>query len=338
MSLILTFTTACKQSPDGNPYGLSDGVKFFVLEVEDWTQSTTKKKLTSKKSPEKTIGTQERSISPPPADSLQANVASPESLGATRSPTSHYFPVRVRSNSGSAGPSSLSKLLAQANPIETLPENEPLVPPTKSRSPSPVPSAQPPPSPNRRLLLSHSPSVPSPLRPGSRSSSSSRFSGGRIPPFPASVSSGSSGPPKAAPTTALSSAVPASSASSASFAAVKEQNGQMKKVDIPSTPSPADSTSDGLSSMLLSQRRTTSEYQSSVMSYAKNAINTGGPSATKALANLASNLGMSITRRRTESTTSTTSTSAQIRAAVDNGNTDTPNSTTARAADLLRRF
>ena len=127
-----------------NPYGLGDGTKYYLLEVEDWTQpgsasAKRRKSSTVKPSSPETASSppRERPISPPPADPVQpSGVTAAESLGATRSPNSHLFPVRTRSNSASAGPSSLSRLLAQANPdsqVETV--VPPSIPTTASTTP-----------------------------------------------------------------------------------------------------------------------------------------------------------------------------------------------------------
>ena len=133
------------QDPDSNPYGLGEGVKYYMLEVEDWTQpgiSTKRKGSAFKKASDQvSISPPDRPISPPPAVEPESDVSAAESLGATRSPTSHLFPVRKRANSLTAGPSSLSRLLAQASPSPESTTNEGEASPAeRPRSPSPSPA------------------------------------------------------------------------------------------------------------------------------------------------------------------------------------------------------
>ncbi|THH11415.1 hypothetical protein EW145_g646 [Phellinidium pouzarii] len=332
----ITEKIADARDPSSNPYGLGDGIKYFMLEVEDWTrpgaEATKRRKSTSNKlnQDRPTSPTPlERPISPPLADIPQPGASAAEPLGPTRSPTSHLFPVRTRSNSASAGPSSLSKLLAQATPAES-PLEVTLATPLRSRSRTPSPTSRfagpPPPSPTRVAALAHSPNMPSPLRPGSRASGSSSsrlsFSGGRIAPFPRGPTSGT---PvivsKAAPTTALSSENPVNSVnspptpSSVSSGGVvtnnpagnrnaDKQSGRRNSRSIrTSTPSPTHSASEGMSNILLGRRRTTSEHVfpatvTNVKSNNRQSVRTVSPSVgtstTSALANFASTLGMSM--------------------------------------------
>jgi len=106
----------------------------------------------------------------------------------TQAPTSSSFPTRARANSTPvAGPSSLSRLLAQApsEQLETIAPSRDISPPATSPPPPPAPS-----SPSTQQVdlnthqpesLPHAPHISSPLRPGSRASSSSRFSAARLP-------------------------------------------------------------------------------------------------------------------------------------------------------------
>jgi autophagy-related protein 11 len=268
------------QDPNSNPYGLGDGVKYYMLEVEDWTQPTqlNKRKAGPRKSPadkgskEPVVAT--TTLTP---GSPQADVE--DSFHVTPPRTSHLFPVRSRSNSTpTAGPSSLSRLLAQAateNPLDTV---------VPARTPSPMASPPPPPSPTR--TPHHAPGVPSPLRPGSRASrvsSSSRFSVGRIPPL-GSSSSGSTGMAKAAPTTALSERLLPSSVSSA------EDNR-------PASPLVGEYALEVASS----RRRTTSYHapRTSGLSAAAGQVGDGvGLTASSTLASLANSWGVSFRRKR----------------------------------------
>ncbi|KZV76457.1 hypothetical protein PENSPDRAFT_741294 [Peniophora sp. CONT] len=256
------------KDPTSNPYGLGDGIKYYMLEVEDWTQPVT----TKRRAGPRRISSGETN---PDADS-QVEEIFPEARG----PSSHLFPSRSRSNSiPIAGPSSLSKLLAQASvtdggpttaPRTPSPLATPFVPP--SASPSRSPAARPP-SPPKAASTSQTPfptsppvtsqphtalpsppshpsSLPrriasSPLRPASRASRLSTSSG-RIPPF----AHGASGPAtvKGIPTTALSTPAPASPP------VVQDTSA--------STPSPADSPGEGMMASVLSnaRRRTTSYH------------------------------------------------------------------------------
>ncbi|KAI0064232.1 putative peripheral membrane protein [Artomyces pyxidatus] len=237
------------KDPNSNPYGLGDGVKYYMLEVEDWTQpSSSKRRVTSRKVSGEPPREELPALSAPPENEVE------ESFQATRAPTSHLFPVvRARSNSSpTAGPSSLSRLLAQAAVPTDLPTLDPIPSaPTPARTPSPVPSPMPSPPSTAHPPRPHAPKSSSPLRPGSRQSrisTSSRFSAGRIPPFGVASSAGPSSASvvKAAPTTALS----------ASPAALDESSSP----PAPETPSPADSASDGLANFFNDRRRTTSYH------------------------------------------------------------------------------
>jgi autophagy-related protein 11 len=323
------------QDPSSNPYGLGDGVKYYMLEVEDWTQPTqpqkrrtaTRKVISDKESKEP-LPTPTTTLTAPP----QAEVE--DIFRLTRPPTSHLFPTRSRTNSSpTAGPSSLSRLLAQA-PVETTLET---IPPSSSASPSPsaspppVTSPPPPPSPTRTgsAPQGHTPSVSSPLRPGSRASrgsSSSRFSVGRIPAL-GSASSVSSGAAKTAPTTALSD-VHLSSLSSST---------EVRPSSRPTPPSPDGSLSEGMSNVLLSRRRTTSYHIPRTSPLVTTSITTNaGPAsagvpltASNTLASLASSWGVSFGRKKKAELSSLAAESAS-----DASTTLAPSS----AKDLLKRF
>ena len=199
-----------------------------MLEVEDWTQPSHSKRRTSSR---KTTGDNESSdgfqtgyskLSPsalPPPGPPEEGVE--DTFLLTHPPKSHLFLARARaSSSPPTRPSSLSRLLAQASASpdgmsENLPPPDPISE-VKSRTPSLSPP--PPPSPtNNTGSAPHShnniPSVPSPLRPGSRASrlsTTSRFSVGRIPVLATVTAS----QPKASATTALTEQAVASSPSS----------------------------------------------------------------------------------------------------------------------------
>ncbi|KAF8887526.1 hypothetical protein BD779DRAFT_1526741 [Infundibulicybe gibba] len=200
-----------QKDPTSNPYGLGDGVKYYMLEVEDWTQpsNNSKRRLSSRKMPSDKEPVTHKELTPDssspalPPGPPEAEVEG--SFKVTHPPNSHLFPVRTRSNSSpTVRPSSLSRLLAQAAP-DVAPETSPSSPdqppsPTLPPPPAPIPS-----SPSLHIgSIPHHPSIPSPLRPGSRASrisSASRLSVSRI---PALATPGTSSASKAAPTIALS--------------------------------------------------------------------------------------------------------------------------------------
>ncbi|EKM58045.1 uncharacterized protein PHACADRAFT_139619 [Phanerochaete carnosa HHB-10118-sp] len=227
-----------------NPYGLGDGVKYYMLEVEDWTQpsSSSKRRTNAKKSPlsptepgPSTTLEETREPTPGPPDP-DAEVEEPF---PSRSPTSNHFASRARGNSAtSAGPSSLSRLLAQApqensseSSVQSRPHTPPLLtppsiqepeqpqqPPPSPQSPQPPQSPQtphpqqsqqpqqpqqpqkPPSSPSLTIVTPQSANIPLPLRSGSRASrlSTSSRLSSARLPF-------AGGPAKAVATTALAS-------------------------------------------------------------------------------------------------------------------------------------
>ena len=122
----------CFQDPTSNPYGLGDGVKYYMLEVEDWTQpSQNKRRASSRKASIDKARDGVSAITPINIPATLPPVIAPgppeteveEAFRVTRSPNSQFFPVRARSSSSpGARPSSLSRLLAQApeNQIDSL--------------------------------------------------------------------------------------------------------------------------------------------------------------------------------------------------------------------------
>ncbi|KAG2117345.1 putative peripheral membrane protein [Suillus discolor] len=279
------------KDPSSNPYGLGDGVKYYMLEVEDWTQAgqmnkrrPAGRKVSALSDPE----TDRKTSSIPPEPSPSPPPAPPQSdfesvFSVTQPPTSSSFPVRARANSTPvAGPSSLSRLLAQAPPensIEISPLSRDVSPPTTPLPPPPPPSpptqvdlnAQQPAS------LTHAPYIPSPLRPGSRASrgsSSSRFSAVRLPPL-ASVSASPTSV-KAVATTALTEHDLSSISPPHEYSSIK------------GPPSPQGSLSEGMTSIFLNRRRTTSHHVPRSSPLASSNFSSP-PSATSALASLASN-------------------------------------------------
>ncbi|KAK7041445.1 oligomeric, coiled-coil, peripheral membrane protein [Paramarasmius palmivorus] len=310
-----------RDDPSSNPYGLGDGVKYYMLEVEDWTKpSHNKRRLSSRK---------QTSEVDPKSDNLAASAPTlppgpPEAevdntFEVTHPPNSQLFPTRSRTRSNSspttARPSSLSRLLAQASPEanESLePASEPPSDASPPRKPLPLPSSsdavlQPPPlssppqnigsSPSQHAesVRSQHPVQPSPLRPGSRASrlsTTSKFSAGRIP-------LGSVSPVKASPTIALTDRLVSSPS------AVED-----RVLGYTATPSPDGSMSDGISNFLKdSARRRTSSYHSprkSLLAPAESTPTTASSSSSSTvtpgrsgvLASLASTWGMSLGRRK----------------------------------------
>ncbi|KAJ7923394.1 putative peripheral membrane protein [Mycena leptocephala] len=331
--------------PTSNPYGLGDGVKYYMLEVEDWTQPSQQNKRrvssrkVSKEQPQSSlIDTTPALPSGPPEADVE------DSFLTTHSPNLHLFPVRSRSTSSPpVRPSSLSRLLAQAPPDSQL---EPIPSPNKTPSPptSPPPPASPAsPSHHTGSIPHHAPALSSPLRPGSRASrisTTSRFSVGRIPPL-GSASSGSSGT-KAPPTTALAEQLILSSSPSSAEA---------NPFRSPTTPSPDDSMSEGVSNVLRHSRRRTSSYHvprasplapTSISESTSTSTATAGPTrptitASNTLANLASSWGVSFGRKKkAEITTATLSSTAEMEPSLDDHRLERSQETSA--SELLKRF
>ncbi|KAI0074448.1 hypothetical protein K474DRAFT_1665357 [Panus rudis PR-1116 ss-1] len=249
-----------------NPYGLGDGVKYYMLEVEDWTQPS--QQASKRRTSNRKISNPEPSTSPPaevPPPPPEADVE--ESFTVTRPPNSRLFPSPPRANSlPLAGPSSLSRLLAQATPETTsVPSSvgEPVKSSEEASSASTTVtpfSPQPPPSPSKSALTAATASPqngagsrsPSTLRPGSRASrqsASSRFSSGRIP------FAGASGAAKATATTALSEQVLTANSPSSAGSLNTNTPPSMKGPESGSySPSPEGSPTEGMTSMLQHRR------------------------------------------------------------------------------------
>ncbi|KAI0942131.1 hypothetical protein AcV7_002650 [Taiwanofungus camphoratus] len=297
------------KTPSTNPYGLGDGVKYYMLEVEDWTQPAypskrrESRKVSSEVQESVIPPVREASPLPPPENEVE------DSFSATRPPTSRLFPGRTRANSSpTAGPSSLSRLLAQAGPNEAAPEANIAAMVLKPRSPSPAASQPPPPSPPQpdsipRAQGSHG---RSPLRPGSRASrvsTSSRLSRGHIPFGSTSTAA------KAIATTAISEQAVAGAHSPGDVISI--MNGRSQGSSIPS---PEESPTEGMSHLVTHRRRTTSYHVTprpvtSALSTTLNAsspfFGTGtgtgtgsGVSASSRLASLASSWGAAFGRRK----------------------------------------
>ncbi|KAF9010058.1 putative peripheral membrane protein [Cyathus striatus] len=361
------------QDPTSNPYGLGDGVKYYMLEVEDWTQPTHNKRRTSsrKVSVEKNATDSDQAMpvgmSPPDIPAGPPGPEVDEAFRITHPPSSHLFLSRTRANSSpTARPSSLSRLLAQAAPTsETAIQEQPTTEqPTAAQEPSypvneppeqpqstpeilnfpitehipPIKPSPPLPSPTLPAAPQQIPNVPSPLRPGSRASrlsTASKFSVGRIPTLGASP-----GMAKAAPTTALVAEPLLASPSSAS-------PGDPNPFASPSTPSPEESISDAISNIFTHRRRTTSYHiprpsPLTATTSASSQVTVGQPArpsltATSTLANLASSWGVSFGRKKTDRgklTPTVESPTDDMRASSGSG----PSTPDPSAQDLLKRF
>ena len=276
------------QDPTSNPYGLGDGIKYYMLEVEDWTQSSQinkrrpgVRKVSAVSDPENdrksTSVTPERPPIPPGPPKAEVE----ESFSITQPPTSRLFPARPRAASTpSAGPSSLSRLLAQASSELFEDATSTVVSPTKVETPTPSASidrepstsaqppaqTQPPPSSSSAVpvegpLSRSPPSAPptigsqphnaSPLRPVSRASrlsTTSRISTAR-PPTLATVTSSASAV-KAVATTALAEPM---------LTTVPMSSEPVLPGGLP-PPSPSESASEGMSQMWMNRRRTASHH------------------------------------------------------------------------------
>ncbi|KAJ7136702.1 putative peripheral membrane protein [Mycena epipterygia] len=331
--------------PTSNPYGLGDGVKYYMLEVEDWTQPSqqNKRRLSSRKvskeHPQSPLVDSTPSLPPgPPEAEVEDSF-----LTTAHPPNLHLFPVRSRSGSSPpVRPSSLSRLLAQASPESQL---EAI--PSRDRTPSPPTSPPPPASPSHYTGSAphHVPVLSSPLRPGSRASrisTTSRFSVGRIPAL-GSASSGSPGA-KAPPTTALAEQLILSSSPSSAEA---------NPFRSPSTPSPDDSMSEGVSNILRHSRRRTSSYHvprtsplapTSISESTSTSTATAGPArptitASNTLANLASSWGVSFGRKKkAEISAATLASTAESEPNADEHYRIEGERSQESASELLKRF
>ncbi|KAF9530274.1 hypothetical protein CPB83DRAFT_763691 [Crepidotus variabilis] len=365
-----------QKDPSSNPYGLGEGIKYYMLEVEDWTQpSHNKRRVSSKKvtidgQDVKELGTTSPSSKLSPS-ALPPGPPEPEvedTFMVTHPPNSHLFPSRARSNSSPAvRPSSLSRLLAQASSVpegtnDYLPEKPPstdlnTVPEIRNASATSTSSLPSPIPPETVANDNVIPTLPSPMRPASRASkvsSASRLPVGRK---PSTLGTVAVSQPKAAPTTALTEQPLASSPSTT------ENN----PFGSPITPSPEESISDAMSNALNNtthhRRSRTTSYNVprpsplAVSSSQSTVIPPTRPSltATATLATLASSWGMSFGRRKkaelaagvltppVETLSDSISTGAngdRIRTASESTVRATPantNSTTS-ALELLQRF
>lgn len=327
-----------------------------MLEVEDWTQPTqsNKRRISSRKVskelPQSSLADSAPTL--PPGGLPEAEVE--DSFLTTHSANLHLFPVRARSGSSPpVRPSSLSRLLAQAQPEspQSQLQMDP-IPDTAAKAPSPPTSPPPPPSPSHYIgsAPQHVPTLSSPLRPGSRASrisTTSRFSVGRgIPVLGGSTSSGSPGTgSKAPPTTALAEQVILSSSPASA-----EVNPFIRS---PSTPSPDDSMSEGVSNVWRHSRRRTTSYprssplappsvseatsSASTTSTAATVRPTSGVSASNALANLASSWGVSFGRKKKPELASSASTPDPGPGGAEGGVIERPQDA-ASASELLKRF
>lgn len=310
------------QDPLSNPYRLGDGVKYYMLEVEDWTQQPQPQAPKRRAYP--------RRVTSPPIETETKPVTIEGPLPIPAEPeveesftTPRPFPARSRANSiPSAGPSSLSRLLAQA-PMEVTPDPittsvpeiaQPFSEVTIDDEGEPREQQEQPqletvettlPSPPPITIPTHSsPQPQSPMRPGSRSSKvsvASRMSIGRKP--------GVSVTSKASPTTAIMGLPITAGKVSGDFSASR-RNGEI--------PTPEGSPSDGMSNLLKQhhRRRTTSSYSvtrtfpltsgtTTAVSHATNVQGntevgneTGATGAGSRLASLATSWGVAFGRRR----------------------------------------
>lgn len=334
--------------PSSNPYGLGDGIKYYMLEVEDWTQNgqTNKRKSDARKvstlsDPGSATRRPSHLVDPPSILPGPPQAEVEDSFSATQPPTSHLFPSRPRANSTpSAGPSSLSRLLAQAPselpedsvqiitpsgdpPLKDtpsgkeLPRNEhPAANATTTTPAVPTPIQQASSTPH-----AHSPHAPTPLRPGSRASrgsTSSKFSAVRLP----TLAAASTSPTivKAIATTALT-----ENALESSITTSHETS------SLAGPPSPVGSMTDGMSNFL-SRRRTTSHHVPRSSPLVSEFTSGPAQTATSTLANLARNWGFR--RKRDDPTPQPVSETSAGQGVGEYQSRDDDVS----ASELLRRF
>lgn len=267
---LITERVVDHRDPLSNPYRLGDGVKYYMLEVEDWTQQTQTQASKRRANPRRvTSPTVETETKPVLAEDPLPVPTEPEVEEPFTAP--RPFPARSRANSThSAGPSSLSRLLAQApteavpDPITSIPDNVQPFPEIteykgsqaeqqeqqeqRERSPSALVDTIPPSPLPITIPIHNGPQPHSPMRPGSRSSRvsiNSRLSIGRKP--------GGSVTGKASPTTAITGLPTTAGKPPGDLSAIQ------RNVE---TPTPEGSPSDGMSNLLKQhhRRRTTSTY------------------------------------------------------------------------------
>ncbi|KAI6044039.1 putative peripheral membrane protein [Pisolithus marmoratus] len=252
--------------PNSNPYGLGDGIKYYMLESD-------LRKVSALSDPGSTTRRHSHLVDPPSILPGPPQAEVEDSFSATQPPTSHLFPSRPRANSTpSAGPSSLSRLLAQA-PSELPEDSVQMITPSGDPPLKDTPSGNELPRSENATTTTpavptaiqqagstphaHSPHVPTPLRPGSRASrgsTSSKFSAARL------------------PTLAVASASPAMTSS------------------LVGPPSPVGSLTDEMSNFL-SRRRTASHHVPRSSPLGSGLTSGPAQTATSTLANLARNWG-----------------------------------------------
>ncbi len=321
-----------------------------MLEVEDWTQPGTSKRRQNSKKTSSMI--EPRGDAPVPLSAPPENEVE-ETFRPTRAPNSRHFPAArsgVNSSTPVAGPSSLSRLLAQAPATSEPAPPDPTLPAPDSehsriRTPSPpLPAlssspAQSLPATATATGRSHHPHSSSPLRPGSRASrlsTSSRLSAPRLPAFGGAGGSAA----KAVPTTAISAP---SVLDESGAEAVGPTSTTTTTTTQAAAATPANSAGEGMAS-LLARRRTTSFHVPASGSPLAAPVprQTVGPAG--ALASLA-NWSTSFSRRRKMASESSTSTptahgpapsSAQARARAAEGQDSATGQTDAQR--FLQRF
>ncbi|KAF8591259.1 hypothetical protein K439DRAFT_1656781 [Ramaria rubella] len=111
----ITEQVAMVRDLNSNPYGLADGTKFYMLQVEDWTQSSPRRKSSPSKS-----NAEDSSHPGAPALTVDTSLSTPgahPSMEASLPVSRQLFGPRPRTHS-TPNPhvSSLSRLLAQGTP------------------------------------------------------------------------------------------------------------------------------------------------------------------------------------------------------------------------------
>ncbi|KAG6335512.1 hypothetical protein ID866_3584 [Astraeus odoratus] len=328
-----------KSEPSSNPYGLSDGIKYYMLEVEDWTQNgqfnkrkSNPRKVSALSDPGSALRRPSTLMEPPsiPPGPPQAEVE--DSFSATQPPTSHLFPSRPRANSSpSAGPSSLSRLLAQAS-AEMHEGAVEIVAPSgdhhlvgggpsgyENASAASPPLASPIQQISSGSHLPNGPHVPTPLRPGSRASrgsTSSRFS--TLPTLAAASTSPAA--VKAVATTALTENTLQSSITTSH-----------ETSSLAGPPSPVGSLTDGMTNFL-NRRRTASHHVPRSSPLGSGFTSEPTQTTASTLANFASSWGFG-RRKRPQPSQHVSETRAR-----SEYHSQTGDSNEATASDLLRRF
>ncbi|KAF8314918.1 hypothetical protein DL93DRAFT_2079518 [Clavulina sp. PMI_390] len=365
------------RDPTTNPYGLGNGVKFYMLEVEDYAPPPPNQRRTVS-TPAPVSLPQDMPPNPNRRMSVNVNPMSQvEVIEPSSSPdfdnmiepsvsfTSQAQDI-ISPNSVPAGASSLTKMLAQSQSMSAI--GVPISPPLEDSTELPTPSTPPPapiitPEPRKRVASGHSHSLirPSLIQTGSplRKAESIRSAHSSRPPTAIGNHTAyivAASPSKAIPTTALADegimdgapvppqliALP-SERSDASTSSSPPTSNHMRHYRAASTvtPSPSGSASEGLSNVLLNRSRKRTLSTKAPATATSTTFGALGLSTTGgALASLATGWRLPLTRRGRRDSTPTLASDAM--ASESEGDTASVAGTVAKgssdARSLLRKL